>query len=211
MAREEYVAPIFGSDGFHCPHCQTYAHQTWFSAYYYLEGTGFRGQIGDIKLTVCQRCGHYSIWLKDKMLFPLSSIAPLPEDDMPEDSKKDYNEARSIVNLSPRSACALLRQSLQKLMVSLGEKGDLNASIGNLVKRGLPEGVQQALDCVRVIGNNAVHPLELNLEDDTETALALFDMLNLIVNYMITRPKQVNALYDKLPKGAKDAISKRDK
>ena len=146
------------------------------------------------------------------MIYPLSSIAPLPEDDMPEDSKNDYNEARNIVNQSPRAACALLRLSLQKLMVALGEKGDnLNTDIGNLVKKGLPEGVQQALDCVRVIGNNAVHPAELDLKDDSETAIALFELLNMIVNYMITKPKQVNALYNKLPKGAKDAIAQRDK
>jgi hypothetical protein len=33
----------------------------------------------------------------------------------------------------------------------------------------------------------------------------------MIVNVMITQPKEVSALYEKIPKGAKDAIVKRDK
>ncbi len=130
---------------------------------------------------------------------------------MPEDVKEDYEEARLVVEVSPRSAAALLRLALQKLMKHLGESGkNLNDDIANLVKKGLPEKIQKALDAVRVIGNNAVHPGELDLRDDKETALALFDLLNMIVEVMITQPKKVNEIYDKLPKGAKEAIEKRD-
>jgi hypothetical protein len=48
----------------------------------------------------------------------------------------------------------------------------------------------------------------LDLRDDTETAVAMFDLINMIVNVMITQPKEVSALYDKIPKGAKEAIRK---
>jgi hypothetical protein len=51
----------------------------------------------------------------------------------------------------------------------LGEKGDSSPAIGNLVKKGLPPMTQESLDCVRVIGNNAVHPGELDLKYDIET------------------------------------------
>ena len=130
---------------------------------------------------------------------------------MPEDVKEDYEEARLVVEVSPRSAAALLRLALQKLMRHLGESGEnLNDDIANLVKKGLPEKIQKALDALRVIGNNAVHPGELDLRDDKETALALFELLNMIVEVMITQPKKVNEIYDKLPKGAKEAIKKRD-
>jgi hypothetical protein len=75
----------------------------------------------------------------------------------------------------------------------------------------LPVTIQQALDCVRVVGNNAVHLGELDLKDDRETAISLFDWVNMIVAVMITQPKEVKSVYEKIPKGAKDAIVKRDK
>ena len=136
----------------------------------------------------------------------------MPSEDMPEDVKEDFLEARNIVMDSPRAAAALLRLALQKLMIHLGEKGkNLNEDIANLVKKGLPQKIQKALDVVRVIGNNAVHPGEIDLRDDKETALALFELINMIVEVMITQPKQVDELFGKLPDGAKEAIERRDK
>jgi hypothetical protein len=70
--------------------------------------------------------------------------------------------------------------------------------------------VQQALDVVRVVGNNAVHPGELDLKDDRETADRLFDLVNLIVDVMISRPAQIDQMYATLPPGAIEAIKRRD-
>ncbi|MGH9199280.1 MAG: DUF4145 domain-containing protein [Acidimicrobiia bacterium] len=110
---------------------------------------------------------------------------------MPEQPRVDYNEAREIVGLSSRGACALLRLALQKLSKELGEKGkDLNTDIANLVKKGLRTEVQQALDSVRVIGNNAVHPGEFDVTDDLETATTLFECINVIVEQMIAQPRR---------------------
>jgi hypothetical protein len=215
--REKYVAPTQDAKAFHCPHCEVYAHQTWYrgavvlpdpiGGYRYSELEGKR----KLTISICEHCRQYALWLDGAMIYPVSSIAPIPVEDMPREVKEDYVEARNIVNISPRAASALLRLALQKLMVSLGEKGeDLNTDIGNLVKKGLPKTVQQALDCVRVIGNNAVHPGELDLKDDQQIAGGLFGLVNMIVNVMITQPKEVSSLYDKIPKGAKAAIVKRD-
>jgi hypothetical protein len=54
--------------------------------------------------------------------------------------KEHYVEARCIVSLSPRSASALLRVYIDKLVYDIlgSEKGkDLNESNGILVERGL--------------------------------------------------------------------------
>ena len=61
-----------------------------------------------------------------------------------------------------------------------------------------------------VIGNESVHPGEMDLQDDRETALALFRIINLIVETEITEPKRLNALYDSLPKSKLQAIARRD-
>lgn len=49
------------------------------------------------------------------MHFPTSGSAPLPAPDLPEDIWGDYEEARQIVDASPRGACALLRRAIEKL------------------------------------------------------------------------------------------------
>jgi hypothetical protein len=130
---------------------------------------------------------------------------------MPEDVKPDYDEARGIVDRSPRGSCALLRLGVQKLMVDLGQGGEnINDDIKALVKGGLPVEVQQALDAVRVIGNNAVHPGEIDLKDDRDTAAALFGLVNFIVEQRISQPKKLASLYGSLPAGSLAAIQKRD-
>lgn len=97
-------------------------------------------------------------------------------------------------------------------MVHLGEKGkNINQDIGNLVKKGLPEKIQKALDSVRVIGNNAVHPGEIDIKDDDHTAISLFEMINMIVEVMISQPKKADEIYKKIPARAKKAITKRDR
>ena len=79
---------------------------------------------------------------------------------MPEDVRADFLEAASIVDASARGAAALLRLCIQKIVMALGGRGNnLNEDIGNLVEQRLiPQSIQQALDVVRVVGNNAVHP-----------------------------------------------------
>lgn len=64
---------------------------------------------------------------------------------------------------------------------------------------------------MRVIGNDAVHPGQIDLRDDTKTAEKLFQLVNLIAEVMITQPKHVDELYESLPKTKKDQITKRDK
>jgi hypothetical protein len=135
----------------------------------------------------------------------------LPNQDLPQDIRDDYYEARDILNRSPRGSAALLRLAIQKLCKELGEKGkNINDDIAELVKKGLPLKIQQALDYVRVAGNSAVHPGQIDLKDDKETAINLFNLINLIADVMITQPKEVDKLFNTLPQGQKDAISKRD-
>ena len=79
-------------------------------------------------------------------------------------------------------------------------------------RAGLPVKVQQALDTVRVVGNNAVHPGQLDLRDDIATATSLFGLVNLIAEVLISQPKHVEEMYRSLlPESQRDAIDRRDK
>lgn len=119
-------------------------------------------------------------------------------------------EAASILTQSPRGAAALLRLALQKLCMHLGSKGkNINDDVADLVAKGLPVKVQQALDSVRVIGNNAVHPGQIDT-DNPSVAGSLFTLVNLVTDYMISKPNEVAAIYAALPKSAIEAIEKRD-
>ncbi|WP_415663473.1 DUF4145 domain-containing protein [Vibrio taketomensis] len=49
----------------------------------------------------------------------------------------------------------------------------MNNDIKELVSEGLSPKIQQALDSLRVVGNNAVHPGQINIDDNAEVAYKL--------------------------------------
>lgn len=162
-------------------------------------------------LSQCYNCKKVAVWVHESLVFPPQKAGVQPNNDLPEEIIHDFEEARSILNLSPRGAAALLRLCIQKLCVALGEKGkNLDDDIGSLVGKGLNPLVQKSLDVVRVIGNEAVHPGTIDLKDDRDTALRLFDLINVISDQMITNPKNIEKMYDKLPESKKKAIEARN-
>ena len=152
-----YTPPSHKLTAFNCPHCDAYAEQQWGDPRHHVK----KAYVGmpEMESVCCSRCGKFSIWYQHKLIWPLAKTAPLPNPDMPKDVKAEYGEAREILSRSPKASAALLRLAIQRLCVHLGEKGKrINDDVGNLVKKGLPVRIQQALDSVRVVGNNAVHP-----------------------------------------------------
>ena len=155
-------------------------------------------------LSICHKCEKVAIWVDEKMIYPKPRLTPIPNEDLDDDLKADYEEASNIVQDSPRGACALLRLVLQKLLIDLGEDKNINNAIRNLMdKKEIDEKLQKALDSVRVIGNSAVHPNELDLRDDVRTALALFGIINYIADKMISSKKKIDEIYNLLPENTK--------
>ncbi len=215
----EHVPPENDARSFHCPWCGVLAQHEWID--HYIQLVGGRWAAPGTRHSVCGNCEMPTLWTnvtpgaasaRMQMVFPTVSGGPRPHVDMPADVRADYEEARTIVRLSPRGACALLRLATQKLVNAhlQPEGGDLNDRIRRLVETGLPPLVQQSLDVLRVIGNEAVHPGELDLRDDVETANSLFMLLNVIVEDRIARPKHVAEMYAKLPAGKIQGIVARD-
>lgn len=203
----KYYPPTDQAKQFHCIHCGVFAKQKWGALCF-----GYNSiHASPVTFCVCEHCNKISYWHDGRMIIPAEAPVVPPHTDMPESIIEEYQEARAIFARSPRAAVALLRLAIQKLMVELGEKGDnINTDIKSLVTKGLPVQVQQAFDYCRVIGNNAVHPGEINLNDTPEMGQNLFNMLNFIVEDRITRPKHIASLYSQLPEAARTAIEKRD-
>lgn len=209
-----YKGPECDAPAFTCPSCHVFAKQEWMRPYDFIAlHAAFRAiDYSSLQLASCQHCGRMSVWCAGALIFPSNLPAPPVHADMPLDIAEDYEEARKVLASSPRSAAALLRLCVQKLCISLGEKGEnINTDIGNLVAKGLSAQVQQALDIVRVVGNEQVHPGTLDVRDNPEVAEALFSLVNFIVDDRISKPKIIEALYSQLPDSKLKGIEARDK
>ena len=227
------ISPSLRETAFSCPCCDVLTTQTW----YYLFATVLQsvplheasclgenphldeksGAYRELKrlehthVAQCSECHRVSVWFGDKMIHPQRGKVPPANSDLPDDIRRDYDEAGSILDLSPRGAAALLRLALQKLCKELGQPGkNIDNDIGALVANGLDSRIQKAFDSLRVIGNESVHPGQIDLRDDRATAESLFDLLNLVVDRLISEPKRINDIYAKLPQEKRDAIKKRD-
>lgn len=209
-----HVSPNLVMKSFTCPHCGVLARQNKWGHVLSQPSQQVFNEISikaaDVQISICDNCAKNCLWVKGEYFYPAKSAAPRPNPDMPPEILTDYNEAAAIYGQSPRGAAALLRLAVQKLMVYLGQPGkNINDDIAALVAQGLPKQVQQALDVVRITGNNAVHPGKLDA-DDVGVAQQLFPLVNIIVEYQISMPARVQELYDALPPGALAGIDKRD-
>lgn len=167
--------------------------------------------VDNLHLSKCFNCGEISVWKHKSLISPIAKTGVKPNGDLPDDIQRDFNEARSIVDISPRGAAALLRLCIQKLCIHLGENnGAIDKDIAALVSKGLNPVIQKSLDAVRVIGNESVHPGKMNIADDKETAIQLFSLVNFVAEQMISMPKEIENIYKSIPEAKRKAIEKRD-
>lgn len=220
----EYVAPEFELDAFNCPFCKAYAQMLWERLCYGYHGSGST----TFKQSSCVKCKKDAVWLikltnKDsvtfedaiidgEMIYPDIVTIPPSSPDMPINVKAEYNEAASVLNKSPRSAAALLRQALQKLMVHLKEPGkNINIDIRSLAaKEALPRSIIKIADTMRLTGNDSVHPGEMLDEDRDHIATQMFKLLNIIVVKAITEPKEFDEFYNMTPEHKRKAAEAQD-
>lgn len=218
------------SKAFLCPICSGFSSHLWSYEPVNIN-SDFNKSIRFIIIAQCQTCNQFSIWITNEipilyaptpkmnisdtslvLIFPnVAEGIPKPNNDMPDDVKEIYIEAGKVLNISPRSSAALSRLAIEKLVTHLNAQGkDLNTKIGNLVSKGMPIEIQQMLDSVRVIGNNAVHPGQIDIKDNEELALSLLNFINLIVDNRITQPKKILDIYNLLPESYRKSIERRD-
>lgn len=221
MPKEKFFPPEYWKTEFHCPHCNVYSSQKWShictdDSVYWWTFLNHRMLFSenfwlDWFVSKCSHCSDKMIWFKGNIIFPKKIIVPFPNDDLEDDIKDIYMESASVFQDSVRASAALLRLALQKLCIQLWWKWkNINDDIWFLVTQWLSVQVQKSLDILRITWNNAVHPWEINLEENREIVLKLFHLINLIAEKMISEPKEVDFLFEWLPGWAKEAIEKRD-
>ncbi len=226
--KKGYEEPEFEKDAFHCPYCDVHSKMKWEEVKLLTKVVSKLGggekEVHSVKnppgrekkeeslhLSYCQNCNNYMIWRKEEMIHPLGKPPPSNEG-LPEDIKEIYEEAGEVKSISLKSAAALLRLALEKLLEHLEVEGDrLYDKIGNLVEEGEvnPE-LQQMMDTVRITGNEAVHQGTIILDENPENVDILFFMINEITDEMITKPKKIEDVYEKLPDRKKEGIENRD-
>lgn len=206
-----YVDPEHLADAFNCPHCGAFANMNWGQLVQKHRLSMGQRELNWFESSICTNCNNVSLWFEEELFYPANISVEPPNSDMPQNAKKDYLEASLVLPSSPRSAAALLRQSIQKICDELITGNDnLNKKIGKLVDNGLDVKIQQSLDVVRVIGNESVHPGQIDLNDTPDVALSLFKLVNLITRRMITEPKEIATIYKALPSAKIEGIKKRD-
>lgn len=136
---------------------------------------------------------------------------PQPNVDMSEECKTIYNEAAAVLDISPRASAALMRLCLQQFLNKQEIAGNsIDQQTQELIHRGIPNHIIQYIDSCRIIGNNSVHPGEIDLNDNTELASFLFPIMNTVSEYLVSEKKKADQIFNSLPSGAILAVEKRN-
>jgi hypothetical protein len=124
---------------------------------------------------------------------------PPPHPKLPKAAVHLYNEAREVAAASPRSAAALLRVALEALLQELHPSPKrLVERIDELHDLGLPTPQTQAMDVLRLIGNEAAHAGTIHDADKPETVRELFRYLNFLAESSET-VRRITTSYHALP------------
>lgn len=148
-----------------------------------------------------------------KLIYPIvSSIDIVASDDMSDEYKKIFNEARDVFDKSPRSSGALLRLLLEKIMREEFKDKHSKSLLGVIisdqnVKKELGENIITLCEACKLIGNGSVHSSLLICEDEQKNDVQLlFQLVNLIFKKIVVAKKEENYLLEKA-----NEVNKRNK
>lgn len=192
---------------FHCPFCDsevpvtstTYSERT--PSFYADNGNSFDGlrYVFDesaikLKFYRCPKCESYSISVSEygkyskglnMTLIPNSLAKHFPEY-IPEVIRQDYEEAYSIVNLSPKASATLARRCLQGMIRDFWgiSKNRLIDEINELQSK-VSSSQWKAIDAIRSIGNIGAHmekDINVIVDVDPDEAEKLLKLIELLID-----------------------------
>lgn len=211
-----YKQPKLNENSFTCPYCKIETGHQFVSdklvrhyqnAYYefYAVTHISRAEIKkELKLSIstCAKCKQIEIWINDDMVYPkIEEFGPEATEDMPELVKGTFNEARKVFGVSVRAAAALLRLAIEQYCEEMGyrSKRNLSENLKDMInEENLSNEFEESCKYIRLIGNDAVHPRELSISEDEEAVLFMFELLNQLVEEMITNKNKRERLFNKV-------------
>lgn len=164
--------------------------------------------IFQIDMFSCPKCSKVSFVANGKGLLEDISIPLYPNslakqfpDYIPQSIREDYEEAYSIINLSPKASATLARRCLQGMIrnffgiVKPRLVDEINA-LQNLV----PPTQWKAIDSLRSIGNIGAHmesDVNVIIDVDPDEAQKLLKLIELLIDkWYISRHDEEQLLYD---------------
>lgn len=212
--------PAHDKDAFRCPRCGAIAHQQWDTLQVTtgrFSDRSPRGRSSHWHTATCAHCEESSVWREGRMIFPTSGVVATPHAMMPPHVAELYEEARAVAGVSRRAAAALARATLERLLKHL----DTDAGRVTLADRidriaaQVSRPLARLLSVLRFVGNDALHGdgasevLVLVLDEDTTASMELmFQAINDVVDELIARPSEIDALYEALPEGVRARADK---
>jgi len=157
-------------------------------------------------------------FVKEEVLYPPTLRKRHVSDEVPERYKNDFQEAFSILLLSPKASAAISRRVLQDIFHNHFkiEKRNLLQELDEFISRpGIPSELTEQMDAIRNIGNFAAHPTKnINTGEliDVEPGEAewLLDTLEDLFDYAFVKPKKIkkqkDALNEKLKAAGKQPL-----
>lgn len=138
-----------------------------------------------------------------KIINPMNANRPPAPVEVPDNLAIDYNEAGSVLSISPKASAALSRRCLQHLLNLQGFKQhDLSKAIEEAITK-LPANLAGNLDAVRNIGNFAAHPTKDKnfgeiVDVEPEEAEWNLEVLEGLFDYYYVQPTRDQARRDAL-------------
>jgi hypothetical protein len=158
-----------GSEKHTCPFCRTIAVPAYAMESDYQAGLPYT--LRTIQCASCDeitfyvvRYDQYGYQLDDeRQVIPIEGRAPANFSFVPEEFTDDYHEACTVLRLSPKSAAALARRSLQAVLAAEGYASrDLAKQIDAVIgerdpDKVLPRQLRGNVDAIRNYGNFSAH------------------------------------------------------
>ena len=166
----------------HCPHCTVAVHPVWECGW--IDEIQPNRPCWQWTKTVCPACDKTiikvrlrSIWggeapgqeaepiYKEIWIEPSSPRRIPVGEDVPVEFREDYEEAVSVLPISPKASAALSRRVLQSILRGQGyDRRDLAKQIDLLLQekqaeKVLPTSVRAIVDVIREVGNFAAHAI----------------------------------------------------